>query len=126
MDIKAEDMVVEGLDVEVEVEVGIVEVEDVEIVFVEREGMVAEDKLTDIPDGSGSLPANATPINIPDSKHTDSDGFCPLRDAGPHVLAGNWSALDLLKLFIDNSIMDRILRCTYAYAEAKKDGTSSS
>ena len=26
-------------------------------------------------DGSGSLPANATPINIPDSKHKDSDGY---------------------------------------------------
>ena len=72
-------------------------------------------------DGSGSLPANATPINIPDSKHTDSDGFCPLRDAGPHVPAGSWSALDLFKLSFDNSIMDRILRCTYAYVESKKD-----
>ena len=47
--------------------------------------------------------------------------FSPLRDAGLHVPAGSWSALDLFKLFFDNSIMKRISRCTYAYAESKKD-----
>lgn len=71
--------------------------------------------------GSGSLPASATPIDTPDSKHKHSDSFCPLRDAGPHVPAGSWTALDLFELFFNNSIMDRILRCTYAYAESKKD-----
>ena len=72
-------------------------------------------------DRSGSLPVNATPINQPDSRHKGSDTFCPLREGGPHVPAGSWSALDLFKLFFNASIMERILRCTYAYAESKKD-----
>ena len=71
--------------------------------------------------GSDSFPANTTPIDIPDSKHKGSDDFCPLRESGPHVPTGSWSALNLFKLFFDTSIMDRILRCTYAYAESKKD-----
>ena len=50
-------------------------------------------------DRSGSLPANATPINQPDFRHKGSDTFCPLREGGPHVPAGSWSTLDLFKLF---------------------------
>lgn len=60
-------------------------------------------------DGCGSLPANATPISIPNSKHKASDGFCPLSDAGPHVPAGRWSVLDLFTLFSNNIIIDKIL-----------------
>ena len=60
--------------------------------------------------GSSGLPTGATPISTPDSKHKDSDGFCPLCDDSPHLPTGaQASALELFELFFNDSIMDRIL-----------------
>ena len=71
---------------------------------------------------SDSLPTNATPISTTDSKFKDLNSFCPLRDVGPHLPPGtDCDALGLFELFFDNSIMDRILQSTYAYAESKKE-----
>ena len=58
--------------------------------------------------GSSGLPTGATPISTPDSKHKDSDGFCPLRDDGPHLPTGA-QASELFELFFNDSIMHRIL-----------------
>ena len=59
---------------------------------------------------SDSVQMCATPIGVTDSRHKDSDVFCPLRDPGPHVPPGTQaSALDLFELYFDDGIMDRIL-----------------
>lgn len=60
--------------------------------------------------GSSGLPAGATPISTPDSKHKDLDGFCPLHDDGLHLpTEALASALELFELLFNDSIMDRIL-----------------
>ena len=70
---------------------------------------------------SGTFLACAVPISTPDFRDSDSS-FCPLREDGPHIPPDTEvSAIGLFELFFDISVMDRILRCTYAYTESKKE-----
>ena len=68
-----------------------------------------------------SLPEDATSISVVDSQHIPEVDFCPLRPVGPHVPLSEVNALALFELFFDEGAMDRILRCTTAYAEHKKE-----
>ena len=56
-----------------------------------------------------------------DSCHIPEVDFCPLRPVGPLVPLSEVNALSLFELFFDEGVMDRILRCTNAYAEHKKE-----
>ena len=72
------------------------------------------------------MPEVAVNINICDTSQKSNDVFCPLRLPGPYLPRVNEvSALSLFKLFFNDSILDRIVRSTYAYAEAKKDSKKS-
>ena len=47
--------------------------------------------------------------------------FCPLRDPGPHVPISEVNAISLFELFFDDAAVERIVSCTLAYAEHKKN-----
>ena len=56
-----------------------------------------------------------------DSYNVPKVDFCPLRTPGLHVPLDEVNALSLFELFFDDAMMERILKCTLAYAESKKN-----
>ena len=56
-----------------------------------------------------------------DSYNVPEVDFCPLRTPGPHVPLDEVNALSPFELFFDNAMMERILKCTLAYAESRKN-----
>ena len=56
-----------------------------------------------------------------DSYNIPKVDFCPLRTPGPHFPLDEVNALSLFELFFDDAVMDCILKCTFAYAEGKKN-----
>lgn len=63
----------------------------------------------------------AKSIEITDINFEEPLEFCPLCDPGPYLPSKtDVSALSLLELYFDNTAMNRIQRCTLAYAEDQK------
>ena len=59
------------------------------------------------------LPKDAVIISVKDSYDMHAVEFSPLRDAGPHVPLSEVNALSLFELFFDDTILERILNCTF-------------
>ena len=64
------------------------------------------------------VPKEAVNLTVEDFYSVPKVDFCPLCTPGPH---DEVNALSLFELFFDDAMMERILKCTLAYAESKKN-----
>ena len=69
------------------------------------------------------VPACSAPISQVDSDYIAADIFQPLRVPGPHLPEGaddQVSGLDLVQLFIDDSVLERLVKSTNDYADKNR------
>ena len=68
------------------------------------------------------LPKNAVSILSKDTGFKEGNDFLPCRQPGPQIPDDvEVSALRLFELFFDDEVMERIIRCTLAYTESRKE-----
>ena len=75
-------------------------------------------------DSVTGLPDKAVSIRVKDAsfERPVCDEFSPLRDSGPHIPDNfDVTPLSLFEIYFDDEAVERILRCTLAYAESKKE-----
>ncbi len=72
---------------------------------------------------TSNLPKGAINITVRDSAfvYPISNSFCPIREPGPHIPDDTEiDPLSLFELYFDNTVVERILESTLAYADHKK------
>ena len=73
---------------------------------------------------SSSFPDKCVSITVKDEsfQRPISNEFCPLRECGPHFPQNyEITPLSLFELYFDNEVVERILHCSLAYAESRKN-----
>ena len=70
-----------------------------------------------------TIPACAVSIATTDNTFVNPLPFGPIREPGPHLptTMEDPTGLDMFQLFFDDSVVERLVRCTNEYAELKKD-----
>ena len=77
----------------------------------------ASDSVTGLPDKAVSITVKDASFERP-----VCDEFSPLRDSGPHIPDNFYvTPLSLFEIYFDDEAVERILRCTLACAESKKE-----
>lgn len=70
------------------------------------------------------VPKRSIPITTTDTKFEKPGDFCPMREPGPHlpqhIYAPNVTGLDIFLLFCNETVLERLVTATLAYAEMKK------